>query len=310
MRSPEDERIRGRRVRHNGERTPDEIENEIAMTRAEMSSTLDAIQRKLSPGQILDQALSYVRSGPGEFASNFAETVKQNPVPVTLLGISLGWLMMSRRNGGARYGRYYSGEVPSEYYAPEASGYLPEEGMGSKMGGAVRTVREKVGEALGRAGEAVGGAQERMSEMAQGARDTSGQVVSGVRSRTGRIAGSMRSTTGHIAGSMRSTTSHLASGARHSAQRARTGMDYMRNEQPLLLGALGIAIGAAIGATLPRTRREDELMGEARDDLMRQAQEAGEEGLHKAERIAAKAGEAAREEAGRQGIDTGESRDV
>lgn len=290
MRSSEDERIRNPKARHNGERTPEEIESEIAMARAEMSDTLDAIQRKLSPGQILDQALAYVRSGPGEFASNFTETIKQNPVPVALLGISLGWLMMAGRSGG----RYYSGEMSSEYYGPEAAGYLPEEPMGKKVSGFAQSTRETVGEALGRAGETASGVQQRVGEMARGVRDTTGQVASRV-----------RGTTSQIASSMRSTTSQIGRGARYSAQQARSGFEYMLNEQPLVLGALGIALGAALGAIVPATRREDELMGEARDDLLHQAKEAGAEQLHKVQRVAEEAGEAAKEEAERQSLDTG-----
>ncbi len=279
MRSPEDERIRNPRARHNGERTPEEIESEIAMTRAEMSDTLDAIQRKLSPGQILDQTLAYVRSGPGEFASNLTETIKQNPVPVALLGISLGWLMMAGRSGG----RYYSGAREGEYYGPEASGYLPEESRGKKVSGFAQSTRETMSEALGKAGETASSVQQRMGDMARGVRDTTGQVAS----------------------SVRGTTRQLASGARYSARQARSGFEYMLNEQPLILGALGIAFGAVLGAILPATRREDELMGGARDDLLQQAKEAGADQLHKARRVAEEAGEAAKEEAERQGLDTG-----
>ena len=43
-------------------RTAEQIQREIQQTRSEMSETLDAIRDKLSPGEILDQALAYFRS--------------------------------------------------------------------------------------------------------------------------------------------------------------------------------------------------------------------------------------------------------
>src|SRR5690606_14145046 len=44
---------------------PEEIERDLEQTRAEVCSTLDAIQEKLTPGQLMDQALDYWRrSGP------------------------------------------------------------------------------------------------------------------------------------------------------------------------------------------------------------------------------------------------------
>jgi hypothetical protein len=38
-------------------------------------------------------------------------------------------------------------------------------------------------------------------------------------------------------------------------------------EQPLVLGAIGLAVGAPIGAALPATETEDEWMGHTRDQV-------------------------------------------
>jgi hypothetical protein len=76
----------------------------------------------------------------------------------------------------------------------------------------------------------------------------------------------------------------------------------MLQEHPLVLGSIGLAIGAALGAGLPPTRREDELMGEKRDELLEQAKETGREQLDKAKRIAAATQEATQEEAQRSDL--------
>src|SRR3546814_17920120 len=60
-----------------------------------MDEPLDALQRKLSPGQLMDQALDYLRNGPGGFASNLGSRVRDNPIPVALTAVALGWLMMA-----------------------------------------------------------------------------------------------------------------------------------------------------------------------------------------------------------------------
>src|SRR5262245_24395015 len=77
-------------------RLPEQIEDEIRVTRRDIDRTLDALQQRASPGQLLDQMLGYARSGGTEFATNFARTITQNPVPVSLLGIGCLWLMCSR----------------------------------------------------------------------------------------------------------------------------------------------------------------------------------------------------------------------
>ena len=52
---------------------------------------------------------------------------------------------------------------------------------------------------------------------------------------------------------------------RRKAQEARVGFDHMLEDNPVALGALGIAAGALLGAALPSTESEDRWMGEMRD---------------------------------------------
>ena len=53
------------------------------------------------------------------------------------------------------------------------------------------------------------------------------------------------------------------------------------HEQPLILGALGLAAGALIGAALPASEAENRLVGDARDRAFEKAKQAGGEGYHK-----------------------------
>jgi hypothetical protein len=46
------------------------------------------------------------------------------------------------------------------------------------------------------------------------------------------------------------------------------------DRQPLALGAIGLAIGAAVAASLPTTRLEEDLLGETSDALRDRAQAA------------------------------------
>jgi len=66
--------------------------------------------------------------------------------------------------------------------------------------------------------------------------------------------------------------------------------------QPLLIGALGLAVGAAIGASIPSTRRENALVGPVRDRLKDEAVDFGREQIAKAGDAAHEAIEGAREE--------------
>ena len=64
--------------------------------------------------------------------------------------------------------------------------------------------------------------------------------------------------------------------ARQRARRAQNGFQRMLRQNPLLVGAAAMLVGAAVGATLPETERENELMGETRDSLVDRAQHMAE----------------------------------
>jgi len=70
----------------NGTRDPDAIIASIERTRSEMDSTLSAIEERLTPGQMMDQGLEYLRnSGGREYLSNLGSSLKDNPLPATLV---------------------------------------------------------------------------------------------------------------------------------------------------------------------------------------------------------------------------------
>jgi hypothetical protein len=128
--------------------------------------------------------------------------------------------------------------------------------------------------------ERTGAARERIGEMAHGAQERMGEA-------SARLG-------------------EMAEGARYQVRsqsaQVRDTFNYLRDEQPLILGVLGFALGAAFGAGLPPTRREDELMGEMRDEAMHRAREVGAEQLDKAQRVATAASEAATEQADKEGF--------
>ena len=71
------------------------IERDLEETRERLGATIDALQEKLSPGQVVDQALGWVRANGGaEFGQNLMRSVRDNPMPVALVGLGVAWLMM------------------------------------------------------------------------------------------------------------------------------------------------------------------------------------------------------------------------
>jgi hypothetical protein len=76
----------------------------------------------------------------------------------------------------------------------------------------------------------------------------------------------------------------------------------MWNTQPMIVAAVGLGLGAIIGAMLPESRIEQETFGEAREDLVQKVKGYGKEQVEKVEEVVRAAGEAAREKAREKGL--------
>ena len=257
-----------------------ELENEIAHTRAEMSETIEAIQEKLRPANLVSDATERVKSATTEKVKNMADTAsetaqdvirgsreraydvvegaKQNPIPALMIGAGVAWLLMSSRNkdNGYRGGRTwpqstqggrgaYSGG--DDYYRSTDANYSDVDDNQSGYG------RVSSGSTQYGGTSQYGGS----SQYGQGR-----QYGSGSEGWTGDTSRAL---------------SNATDTARQTARRTSNQLQRMMRENPLLVGAAAVLAGAAIGASLPETERENQLMGEARDSVVDRAQEAARE---------------------------------
>ena len=284
---------------------------QIEETRSQMSSTIDAIQEKLSPHNIAQQAKDTVReatvgkaqevvtnvgdsasglvSSAGTsakgFGSTLIETVKANPVPAALAGLGLGWLIMSGRQQNSSVNRDYLGSYASNPQGPNprtsgqygAAGYDYGQQAGqSSMGDRLSSAQDKVGDLTGQA-------QDKASNVAGQVQDTAGQVV----------------------GQVQDTAGQFADTAQYGAQRAQGAFQQALHANPLAVGAAAVAIGAAIGLSIPETDKENQLMGETRDGVMQQAQQVVGEKAHQVQTVAQQAVGAAKDAAQESADDQG-----
>jgi uncharacterized protein DUF3618 len=79
-------------------RSASEIEREVEATRASVEETVEALKEKMTLGQMVDEAAGYFRTGGGpQIFSNLGHQVRENPLPLALVGLGLVWLMSGRR---------------------------------------------------------------------------------------------------------------------------------------------------------------------------------------------------------------------
>lgn len=224
------------------QKSPETLEREIDAQRSSIGNIVDALEGKFSPGQLLDQALSYGKGTGGEFFSNLGTTVKANPVPTVLTSVGLLWLMMGQNRRPSP-----GGEASSLNH------------LGERISSMAHSVTDTFDSA-----------KSRLEETAQRMKDKAGQV-------TGEVSDKLSVTSERL-----SQGSHDASDSLHEQSRkARSSLNYMLQEQPLALAAIGIALGAVLGAALPSTEKENQMMGQVSDKLTDKVMQTATEGYEK-----------------------------
>lgn len=304
---------------HKKQRNSEEIEKDINQSRERLDSTLREIEERFSPQQLLNTSYEYLRhGGANEFVSNLGTSVKQNPLPVLVASAGLGWLVLSQRNpseGGGQHQfasatdrRFYSGGQSSNTVGafgtssvPVHEGTHPNESMHHDSNMSVETERH-------------GGSKGRVSEATHKAKDSAqhlGQKAKQAAQQWGDKAQ-------HLGDNMRDSTSDMQHGAQDNlhnmGERARQAegqaSDFIK-EHPLVVGALGFAIGAALGGIFPATKKEDEYFGEYRDRALDKAAETGQEHMEKAQHSIHEKAESFKGESQQpQGANTAESKDA
>src|SRR5688572_2202520 len=106
------------------EREPQAIERNIDATRADMRATLEALERRFSFERLIDMTVGRIRERGGEFAGNLTDAATQNPMPLLLTSIGLGWMMLASRRASHGNGAYDSSS--GDYGYRDGTGTLRE----------------------------------------------------------------------------------------------------------------------------------------------------------------------------------------
>jgi len=274
---------------------------ELELTRADMTSTLDAIQERLDPEiiaehakdtaqdvtdyairearqvarEIIDharvQATEAVRDVTGQatlalrastigkvemmarnatdtaggLRQTVVETIKANPMPATVVGLCLGWMLLNRPSGS------------------------------DSLQGAA----------------------------ANAAEHTAGQVVA-VRAQetVGQVADQVQGTADQVMDQVHETSGQMFDQVQEQASRAQGFLQRQLEANPLLVGAVAVTVGGVLAGTVRSTPRENQLLGDTRDRLMGTARDLTQETMHKVGRVVDEAQQAATREAREQSL--------
>jgi ElaB/YqjD/DUF883 family membrane-anchored ribosome-binding protein len=318
---------------------PAEIERDIRRTRADMSRTVDAIERRLSPERIGNELRNSVREtiddvqhrlNPKRIANeagrNMIDSIREHPVPALLAGLSIGYMLMAPDSRSQRQRRDYYYDVEN-YARPHRGGsrayrFEDEYDIDYRAYGGRDTDEYDRLRARARAAWERGSDHEdegRFSEMRHRASDAAGEAsekagefIDETRERASEFAHEARDRMSEYADYAGDRARRMGRQVYRGSRRAERSLEEFVDSNPLVAGALAAGVGALLGSLLPSTDVEDEWFGDTRDHLVEGAGEVvehtAEKARHVAERVADEARDAveevadtARSEAGRVG---------
>lgn len=298
---------------------PARIAEEIEQTRAEMSGTIDAIQHRLDPDRLSQQAIDTATEVTGQAVHAATEVTTQardaakevvtytideakaavyeltgharEAVRASTVGRVEQMALSTRDSMQAAQGDLWTtikrNPIPAALAAigigwlwthrtsaPSQGGYADRYGMAAAgdygfdaSSGGYRAYGEQA---------SAGGA---IQDIGSQTRQVADQVMGQVQERAGQVPA-------------------MASGVQQQAQ----GFWQMLEENPVAVGALGVALGGFAGLMIPETRQEHQLMGETRDRVLGSVQGVVGQTAEKVQQVASEAARTAVDEASAQGI--------
>ena len=241
------------------------IRADIERTRERLGATVEALGAQLNPSNLKQRVKDSVREATigkvQHMASNtseritetgrgLAQVIRDNPLPAAVAAAGLGWLILSSRD-------------QRETRRPGAEPY--------EFGNDTESSQSKVRETMR---NVAGTVADKAHDLTERAGDATHRVVEKAKEAGGLVA-------------------EKADAAVHSVQqRTSSGTRRIGNQfedTPIGMGAVALALGLAIGMSVPATRKEVALMGDARDKLLDKTRERVADTAERVERVVERA---------------------
>lgn len=318
----------------NDTRTADRIERDSENERAELSDSINDLQKKFSVEGIVHDVGDMFRGKNGELGGelgrSIADTIGRNPAATALTAVGLAWMFFGPFGGNDQRGDTLRRTGARNDHARDDHRSWPSDETWARRSGPTGAYADRPqydddrfrigdeghapGSAMGRAGKQTAHGAGRSSDQPAGG--ISGTVRSGAESigdSIADVADGVRDQATNIKDWLSQGTEDFSDeakarvlAARQAAHDARMAAEAAMNrggraavdlfeDQPLVVGALALALGAAIGGALPRSRMEDDALGASSDRLFEEAQAVFREERDKAMAVLGAAADEAKE---------------
>lgn len=247
------------------------------------------------------------RMGRPAFVDDLNNAIRENPVGAGLIGLGIAWFLFGNRGFGTMAQRGI-------------------DALGEAGNRAERYTDDTWGDTWGRTSHASGGGGDRLSgdgvagrgaAMAGSARETVRDMTGGAARTVRAVASTAQDTISHASERISESATEAAGYAAQASRRAmRTSNDAIGSaqetlrdafeRQPLLLGAVGLAIGAGLASAFAKTKIEEEVLGDTSAAVRARAQQLTNAARERAGEVVSEVAS----EAERQGLTTSAAKEA
>jgi hypothetical protein len=259
------------RLEQNAQRSRADLAETVDELRSRVSGTADDLRHRVSAEGLKEDLRQYVGRTRQEIVHTLKQRASENPLGAVAVGAGVayvGWRILRT--------------IPAPLLLLGGGLVLLKSGGQDGTGG---TAAPGYG-----APNDVGTGDERKSNVASGmetARARVGETAANAADAASRMASTAVSAVSDVASSAYQSgvraTAYAGDRAAQAGQRTQDIFVETFERHPLLVGSVGVAIGALIGASLPVTEAEQRLLGEKSDEIKERASRAASDGYAAAE---------------------------
>lgn len=248
------------------------IAADIRITQERLGDTVEEIGERFNPTRLKEELKSDIRDATIGKVENMAQqtadmmsdaqrslkqSIRENPIPVVLVGLGLGWMIL---NASTRKKRMGADSQYDDYQRRGARSTYDDQ-----QGYAWSTMYDQ--------------------QQGSGYDDESG-TLDRARNKAGEVVDSVKQKTSHLADETQRKASEMGDRVAEQTRVQTRRVERAFEDNPLVIGAAALALGLAAGLAIPSTEKEDELVGETRDELVDKVRDVAEDTKAKVQQVA------------------------
>lgn len=232
-----------------------QLQREAEAQRAGLSDTLGQLREGVTSSALSAELVGVLRDSSLSVVKSLADSARGNPGAALLIGAGL--TMMLTRTTGADVMSSASSALKAATAVGTDAAVAAAGSVKNAAGAAADTARSVAGQASDRVAGATDKVAGMVSDTAASLKDRAAGTADALRGKADEQLGQAK----HIMEDGKHTAEHLGEDATKLAADTRQAVSKLFEEQPILVAAMGAALGAIFGAALPVSQAERNVLG-------------------------------------------------